>query len=85
MEKPHYSAIEKMVLALVNAKKKLCHYFESHPIIMITDFPIKKILSKPNFSSRLTKWAINFGVFDIRYLPRAAKKGHVMVIFLVEI
>ena len=32
---------EKMVLALVNAKKKLYHYFETHPITMITDFPIK--------------------------------------------
>ena len=36
-----YSVVEKMVLALVNAKKKLRHYFETHPIIVITDFPIK--------------------------------------------
>ena len=36
-----YSAIEKTVLALVNAKKKLCRYFETHPIIVITDFPIQ--------------------------------------------
>ena len=36
-----YSAVEKMVLALVNAKKKLRHYFETHPIIVITDFLIK--------------------------------------------
>ena len=36
-----YSAVEKIVLALVNAKKKLRHYIETHPIIVITDFPIK--------------------------------------------
>ena len=36
-----YSAVEKIMLALVNAKKKLCHYFETHPITVITDFPIK--------------------------------------------
>ena len=36
-----YSVVEKMVLALVNAKKKLGHYFETHPTIVITDFPIK--------------------------------------------
>ena len=36
-----YSAVEKMVLALVNAKKKLHHYFETHLINVITDFPIK--------------------------------------------
>ena len=30
-----YSVVEKIVLALVNAKKKLRHYFETHPIIVI--------------------------------------------------
>ena len=37
--KTRYSVVEKMVLALVNEKKKLRHYFETHPIIVITDFP----------------------------------------------
>ena len=59
--------------------------FETHPITVITDFPIKQILSKPNLSSRLTKWAIDLGIYDIRHIPRAAKKGQVMVDFLVEI
>ena len=80
-----YSAVEKIVLALVNANKKLHHYFEIHPITVIIDFPIKHILSKPDLSSRLTKWAIDLGVYDIRYLPRVAKKGQVMVDILVEI
>ena len=70
-----YSAVEKTVLALVNAKKNLRHYFETHPIIVIINFPIKQILSKPDLSSRLTKWAIDLRIYDIRYLPRAAKKG----------
>ena len=80
-----YSAVEKMVLALVNAKKKLCHYFETHPITVTTEFPIKQILSKPDLSRRLTKWAIDLGIYGIRYVPRAAKKGQVMVDFLVEV
>ena len=71
----HYSAVKKMVLALVNVKKKLRHYFETHPIIVVTDFPIKHILSKPDLSGRLTKWAIDLGVYDILYPPRAVKKG----------
>ena len=36
-------------------------------------------------SGRLTKWAIDLGVYDIRYVARAAKKGQVMADFLVEI
>ena len=81
----HYSAIEKMMLALVNAKKKLRHYFETYPITMIIDFPIKQVLSKPDLSGRLTKSAIDLGVYDIYYFSRAAKKGQVMINFLVEI
>ena len=81
----HYSAVENMVLALGNAKKKLRHYFDTHPIMVITDFPIKQILSKPDLSGMLTKWAIDLGIYDIHYVPRAAKKGQVMADFLVEI
>ena len=66
-------------------KKKLRHYFETHPINIITDFPIKQILSKPDLSGRLTKWAIDLGVYDIHYVPRAAKKGQFMADFLIEI
>ena len=50
-----YSAVKKMMLAFVNAKKKLHHYFETHPITVITDFPIKQILSKPDLLGSLTK------------------------------
>ena len=81
----HYNAVEKMVLALVNAKKKLQHYFETHPITVITNFPIKQILSKPDLSGRPMKWAIDLGFYDIHYIPRAAKEGQIMADFLVEI
>ena len=35
-----YINLEKMVLALVMAKKKLRHYFESHPITVMKNYPI---------------------------------------------
>ncbi|PON76909.1 Ribonuclease H, partial [Parasponia andersonii] len=38
-----------------------------------------------DLSGRLTKWAIELGIYDIEYRPQAAKKGQVMVDFLVEI
>ena len=36
-----YSDLEKMVLALVTAKKKLRHYFKSNPVTVVTNYPIK--------------------------------------------
>ena len=77
--------MEKLVLALVNAKKKLRQYFESHPVTVYTDYLIRQILAKPNLSGRLTKWAIALGVYDISYLPQTMKKGQVLADVLVEI
>ncbi|GKA42850.1 reverse transcriptase domain-containing protein [Tanacetum coccineum] len=37
----NYTAMEKLVLALVHASKRLRRYFQAHPIIVITDQPSK--------------------------------------------
>ncbi|GKD62188.1 reverse transcriptase domain-containing protein, partial [Tanacetum coccineum] len=42
----NYTAMEKLVLALVHASKRLRRYFQAHPIIVITDQPIKNILPR---------------------------------------
>ena len=80
-----YNDLEKMVLALVTAKKKLRHYFESHQITVVTNYLIRHILSKPDLSRRLMKCVIELGIYEIRYIPRAAKKSQVLADFLVEI
>lgn len=50
-----YYATEKLVLALIHAKTKLRHYFESHRIIVVTTYPLKAILSKPDIIGRNSK------------------------------
>lgn len=79
-----YSPPEKVILALVTAKRKLRQYFEGHEITLCTNLPIRAILSKPDSSGRMTKWAIELSEFDIKYLPRTARKGQVFADFLVE-
>ncbi|KAI5327945.1 hypothetical protein L3X38_027341 [Prunus dulcis] len=70
-----YTLAEKLVLALVTAKRKLRQYFEAHTIIILTTQPIRAVMSKPDLSGRVTKWAIELGAFDIRYQPQTAQKG----------
>ncbi|GJX97806.1 reverse transcriptase domain-containing protein [Tanacetum coccineum] len=48
----NYTAMEKLVLALVHASKRLRRYFQAHPIIVIIDQPIKNILSNPEVAER---------------------------------
>ena len=71
--KTRYSVTKKLVLALVNAKKKLKPYFEAHTIVVLMEHSLWQILSKPDLSRRLTKWAIELGVYDIKYWPKTMK------------
>ncbi|GJZ32533.1 reverse transcriptase domain-containing protein, partial [Tanacetum coccineum] len=42
----NYTSMEKLVLELVHASKRLKRYFQAHPIIVVTDQPIKQVNQK---------------------------------------
>ncbi|GKG14965.1 reverse transcriptase domain-containing protein, partial [Tanacetum coccineum] len=46
--KLNYTPMEKLVLSLVFAAKRLQRYFQAHPIAIITDQSIKQIISRPD-------------------------------------
>ncbi|GJX26221.1 reverse transcriptase domain-containing protein [Tanacetum coccineum] len=80
----NYTSMEKLVLALVHESKRLKRYFHAHTIIVITDQPIKQVLSKPEVAERLKKWSIELGTYDIQYRPRTSVKGQILADFIVE-
>ncbi|GJV34125.1 reverse transcriptase domain-containing protein [Tanacetum coccineum] len=76
--------MEKLVLALVFAAKRLRRYFQAYPIAVITDQPIKQIISRPDVAGRLQKWSVMLGEHNITYRPRTSVKGQILADFLVE-
>ncbi|GKE44839.1 reverse transcriptase domain-containing protein [Tanacetum coccineum] len=76
--------MEKLVLALVFAAKRLRRYFQAHPIVVITDQPIKQVMSRPDVAGRLQRWSIMLGEHNITYRPRTSVKGQILEDFLVE-
>ena len=79
-----YPLMEKLVLALVTAARKLRPYFQGHPITVYTSYPMRSILHKPKLSGRLTKWAVELGEHDITYLPRTAIKSQALADFVAD-
>nr|GFC49576.1 reverse transcriptase domain-containing protein [Tanacetum cinerariifolium] len=82
--KINYTSMEKLVLALVHASKRLKRYFQAHPIIVVTDQPIQNVLSRPEVAGRLQNWSIELGEYVIHYSPRVSIKGQIMADFIVE-
>ena len=76
--------MEKLILALLTTSRKLQPYFQAHTVEVPTEYPMKQILHKPETSGRLIKWAIELSEFDIRYKPRIAVKGQILVDFITE-
>ena len=76
--------MEKLILALITAARKLRPYFQAHTIEIPTEYPMKQVLHKPKVSGRLMKWAIELSEFDIRYKPKTAIKWQVLADFVME-
>ena len=76
--------MEKLILALVTAARKLRPYFQVHTIEVPTEYPMKQVLHKPETSGRLMKWALELSEFDIRYKQKTAIKGQVLADFIME-
>ncbi|GKV48858.1 hypothetical protein SLEP1_g55649 [Rubroshorea leprosula] len=79
-----YSIAEKAALTVVVTARKLRPYFQSHPIIVMTDQPLRQILQKPECSERLIKWAVELGEFQIAFQQRSTIRAQALADFVVE-
>nr|GEY10910.1 hypothetical protein [Tanacetum cinerariifolium] len=80
----NYAPIEKLALSLIHMTWRLRRYFEAHPVKVITDQPIKNILSNTETSEKLAKYAVELGAYNITFIPRNVVKGQVLADFLSE-
>ena len=80
-----YQALEKAALVVMFPARRLCHYFQSFTVIVMTNLPIHKVLQKPNVAGRMVRWAVELSEFDVQYEPRGPIKGQIYADFVVEL
>jgi hypothetical protein len=59
--KARYSQIQKLLYAVVLARRKLQHYFETHPVTIVSSFPLGEIVTTQE--SRCVNFAKNLKLF----------------------
>ena len=79
-----YLPLEKAVLAIVHAIRKLPYYFQAHTIVVLTQLPLQALLRKSDYTSRIAKWETKLGAYDVKYMPRTAIKGQILTDFVAK-
>ena len=73
-----YSPLEKAILVVVHATRKLPHYFQAHTVVVLTQLPLKSVLRSADYIRRIALWNTILGAFNIKYMPRTSIKGQVL-------
>jgi hypothetical protein len=79
-----FPQIQKLLYAIVLTRRKLRHYFEGHPMTMVSSFPLGEIARNRKASGRIAKWMVELMGETLSYAPRKAIKSQVLADFLAE-
>ena len=79
-----YSGMQKLLFGLLMASRKLRHYFQAHEIIVVTRFPLKRILQNPEATSRIVEWALELSSFGLKFESTSTIQSRALAEFIAE-
>ena len=79
-----YPEIQKLLLRVLLASRKLRHYFEAHRITVVTSYSLERVLRNHSATGRVAEWAPELSGFDLHFANAQAIKSKALVDFVVE-
>jgi hypothetical protein len=67
--KARYPQVQKLLYAVVLARSKLRHYFEAHPVTVVSSFPLGEIIRNPDAAGKIAKWSVELMGETLAYAP----------------
>jgi hypothetical protein len=79
-----YPQIQKLLYAVVFTWRKLRHYFEAHPVTVVSSFPLGEIIQNLDAAGRIAKWSVELMGETLTYAPRKSIKSQFLADFVAE-
>jgi hypothetical protein len=84
LSKQNYPHYQKVMYGVYMAARKLKHYFEEHPITVVSTTLLSEIIGCKDATGRVAKWAIELSAHTIQYKPRMMIKSQILADFFAD-
>jgi hypothetical protein len=84
LSKQNYLYYQKVTYGVYMAARKLKHYFEEQPIMVVSTTLLSEIIGCKDATGRVPKWAIELAAHTIQYKPRTIIKSQIIEDFFAD-
>jgi hypothetical protein len=84
LSKQNYPHYQKVTYGVYMAARKLKHYFEEHPIMVVSTTPLSEIIGCKGSTDRVAKWVIELAAHTIQYKPRMTIKSQILADYFAD-